>query len=180
MTSQSLSWRQKVRKTCHDVKKFVMSSNTRHYVKYTSKVRHDVKNTSWRQKDRHKVKNTSWRQKHVMMSKTRHDIKHFIMTSTDTSWRQKLSHWRQQILTPIWHFYDVSLPSYQWLYVKVSQFRWHWPWPLTYSSDIAKKIRYYTQLPHIKFCNNRPTYNEVTVWYRAADTQIHRQTPALQ
>ena len=29
---------------------------------------------------------------------------------------------------------------------------------------------------HIKFCNNRPTFSKVMVWYRAADTDIHSQT----
>ena len=55
-------------KLCHVVKTFVMTSKSQ-------KVRHDIKNTSWRQRCCHDVKNMSWRQK------VSHNVK-------NTSWCQ--------------------------------------------------------------------------------------------
>ena len=69
-----------IKKKCHYVKKFVVTSKIRHYwyVKkfvINSKLHQDVKNTSWCQKIHQYVKNTSKHQKVC------HDIKKFVMTS---------------------------------------------------------------------------------------------------
>ena len=55
-------------KTCHNIDTFAMTSKTRHSVnKYVKKVRHDVKNISWRQQICHDVKmlikNMAWWQR---------------------------------------------------------------------------------------------------------------------
>ena len=61
-------------KTRHDANKIVVTSKIRHYVTkrqtyvMTSNIRHDIKDTSLRQKVRHDFK-------------TRHDAKKFVMTS---------------------------------------------------------------------------------------------------
>ena len=87
MMSKNMSWHQKHLMTskmfvissqiwsqwvCHNVKKFVMTSKTRHDIK-----RFVVTNKSWRQKVCHDVKNTTL--KYIMMSNTRHDVKKFVM-----------------------------------------------------------------------------------------------------
>ena len=82
MMSKSLSWCQKVRygkrfvitsknktvitsKIRHDVKKFYHTKKTRRH-----KVRHNIKNTSWRLRFVMKSKGVSWHEKHVMTSKS--------------------------------------------------------------------------------------------------------------
>ena len=78
---------------CHDVKKVEMTSNTRNDVMMlkgsslrqmyvmSSKVRHDVKNTSWLKKHVcHDIKKHCHdAKKFVMISKIRHDAKKFAM-----------------------------------------------------------------------------------------------------
>ena len=82
-------------KTRHDVNKCVMTSKTRNDVQ---KVRHDVQNTSSRQKS------ASLLPKHVITSKTRHNVIKCVMTSKtcitskgrhfvrSTSWTQHIRH----------------------------------------------------------------------------------------
>ena len=87
--------------------------------------------------------------------------------------------------------YNLCLPCLKNIFYTNLTFLWHviselstimcfsqflWPWPLTYFCDISWQCRYHTQLPPYQVCNNRPTFNEVIVWHRAADTHIHTHT----
>ena len=179
MTSTSSLWRRQcvmtskvhdVKKTRHDVKKFVMMSKTRHAASkffITSKTRHDAKKFVITSKTRHAV---TW--------KVCYDDKNCVMT-LNTSGLSKKSN----ILALILYFCDESFPSYQRLCV------FHnigdldlWPIPVIYLQN-AGIIPCYL---HVNLCNNQPIFSEVIVWCRAADTQNHRhtysdrQTPALQ
>ena len=109
----------------------------------TSNIRHEGKVTSCRLRLRYDFKNTSWRQqKYVMTStcaswcqqvwKVRHDVKNIVMTSIGYVVTSKIASWRwkfsvlykmsnkrlirlrfKNILALIWHWYDVSFPSYR-------------------------------------------------------------------
>ena len=78
----------------HDITNFVMTSKS---ASWSHEVRHDVKNTSWRQIVhyicRHNNQNTSWRQKYVMTSKLHHQVNY-------TSWDQKVRH---DVTNTSWH-----------------------------------------------------------------------------
>ena len=140
MSSKSTSQHQTIRIVSHEVTNYVMTSDT--YV-MTSKdksrrqcVRHDVKVASQVVNKYAMVsknmKSTSWR--HIKDKV--YDIKNYVMPSRSmesmTLSRQKVRHevknfWFylkcqtisplsicfKNILTPIWHFYDVSFPSYR-------------------------------------------------------------------
>ena len=104
-------------KVCQNVRheKFVMTSKTRHNVKklvkhgMTSKMCHDIKNTSWRRKNSKKYimksKSSSWRPKHVQntsrrqtICKTRHDVTKFVNKAI---WSPKISRQQVQKLTSL-------------------------------------------------------------------------------
>ena len=186
MTSKSSPWRQKQvmtpKKNRHNVKKYVMTSNSSSWCQrnvMTSKKRHDVKNfviTS---------KTSPWRQKHVMTQKSTSWRQNIIKTSTSLSWRKWVCHEAKNcvisvktksylkcqirflfasVLRIFWH--QFAVPEFS-MIMCFSQFRW----PLTYFSDISHNAGI---IPSYKFF--WPTHNEITVWYKAVDTQIFRQT----
>ena len=175
---KSTSWRQKV---CHDVKKFARKL----------KRRHDVRNSiSWRQKVWHDVRTCHNVKTFVRKSKTIHDIKKFIMTSKHLSWSQK-----HVLTSKVYHDVKNTSKSLSWrqkhFMTSQKSLWWHQKHvisiTLTLTFDLFPwyfVVRIIPGYLHIKFCNNRPTFNEVMVWYRAADTQIHTyrhtETPALQ
>ena len=118
MMSKSALWCKKVRHkvTCHDFKKFSMTSKTRHDIKCVV----TSKSSSWRQKVcqwcqkvRHDIKNTSWRQRNVITSKTRHEVKKCIMTSWRTFWR----HDALDVMTLLWRHAELfDVMTCLWLY----------------------------------------------------------------
>ena len=181
MTSKKLVMMSKTR---HDVKKFVMTSTTRHDVKKLVKHGKVPKRSSWFQKQIMVSTSLSRRQNYVMKSKfvvMSKIYERYGMTS------QTLSYLKCQIrfLFPLvfiifWHQFYIStmcrsrvINDYVLFTISV-----------TLTVDLLQwyfsTIKCYTQLPYIKFCNNRPTYNEVTVWYKVAEIQIHRQTDKHQ
>ena len=87
----------------HDIKntsirqKHAMTSKS---ALWRKKVRHDVRNTSWRQKLHHDVKNMSWRQKvrHEFINTSwRHKFLHIVK---NTPWRKKVRRSRQRPCLP--------------------------------------------------------------------------------
>ena len=171
MTPKSSSWRQKhvmTSKTRQDTKKFINAS-------CRQKVRHDDKNTSWRQQVRDVVKNT-W--------KVRHDAKNIVkncvmmLTTVSPIWNVKYdscSPFSKKYFATNLTFLRCLVPELSTI-MCLSQFRWPWPWPLTYPRDIFFNAGITPGYLQIKFCNNRFTLHEDIVWYRTADMHIHRHT----
>ena len=103
----------------HDVNKYVITSKWHDDVKakvcqkyvMTSKI------SSWRQKVRHDVKNTYWRQSYIIMSQIRYDIKKFVITSKRKS-GHKIRHLVKVIL---WHQRYVKNMSWHQKFVMTSK-----------------------------------------------------------
>ena len=92
-----------------------------------SRIRHDIKDMSWRQKVCHYINtfwwqnSSSWLQKvchHDLETFVKHDVKKFVMTSKNTLWYQKIRH---DAKNKSWHdkFHDVKNTSWQ------QVFSWH-------------------------------------------------------
>ena len=134
-------------KVRHDVKMFVMMSQTRHDAK---KFIMASKTRLMRLKTRLNVKQfvMTWCQEHVitlkvqqkrfvMTSKTRHDAKKFVMTSTNTSWRQQV---RQNVR------HDVKNTSWQ--------------------QKVHKYLQFYVMTPKIRHDNKRYVMTQKVCMFR--------------
>ena len=96
----------------------------------------------------------SWRQKF------RHYVKKYgkyIMTSKSASWRQKVCHDGKKLFWYQLCFFPTNLV---------------WPIPVIFLDNSGIIPGYL----HVAFCNNRPTFNEVMVSYRASGGQTGTHT----
>ena len=106
----------------------------------------------WRQNYAMKSEITSWNQKYIMMSKVSHDVK-------ITPWHQKVHHDVKEYVMTSKVLHDVR---YYAMTSKVYRCQ-------LVCHDVMSGFH------HITFCNNRPTFNTIMVWYRAAEqTNTHR------
>ena len=91
--------------------------------------------------------NTSWSQKLLVVSKMSNTI--------------HIHNLFKSILAAIWHINGVLLMIMYFSHILVMLI-------FTYTHDICQYANIISSYHHIKFCNNRATFNEVMVWYRRA------------
>ena len=120
----------------------------------TSNTRHDIKNTSLR------LKVCSYIKGILTRLRLRHVVTNFQSYLKCQIRYTNLTFLRYVVL-------ELSTIVY------FSQLRWSWPFPVIFRDNIKPTWPSYL---HVKLCNNQPNFNEVTVWYMAANTHIHIQT----